>query len=339
MIAPADVPQPVSDPVRFGDLDFVYVELSVKCNLRCHFCDNEMRNLYRDLPVEQFRRIVDQLKPGTRLGLHGLGEPTLHRDLLEIVAYAKQRGLFVYFNTNHTVATDAQMQGFVDRGLDELRISMSAGTRESFAAYAGRDLFDDLVARVRRMVEIRGAARRPVLRLVFVLTRQNHGEFPIVARFADEVGVDELQVQTPLDWGKPLPEDAPGEFELDRDERAAVRRAIVAAADAVKRVKVILPFPREAPFDDTALQPGRCQWPFNATWITAAGEVTPCCNLHDSRQIRFGNAFTEPLAAIWLNEAYGEFRKTYRAGGTAACRSCPVHYGQFKTYTYEGNRD
>jgi radical SAM protein with 4Fe4S-binding SPASM domain len=324
--------------LRFEDLDFVYVELTVKCNLRCHFCDNEMRNLYRDMPAPQFRRIVDQLKPGTRLGLHGLGEPTLHKELLELIGYAKQRDLYVYFNTNHTVTTDAQMQGFVDRGLDELRISMSAGTREGFAAYAGKDLFADLTARVRRMVEIRGRGRRPLLRLVFVLTRQSRDEFPRVVRFADEVGVDELQVQTHLDWGKPpTPDEPPGGLALDEDELSAARRIVVDATATVTRVKVILPFPKEGPVFDSTVRPGHCQWPFNATWITADGEVTPCCNLHDPRQIRFGNAFTEPLATVWLNDAYREFRVRYRADAVTACHTCPVHWGRFKSYTYGGD--
>ena len=81
--------------------------------------------------------------------------------------------------------------------------------------------------------------------------------------------------------------------------------------------------------------PGRCQWPFNATWITADGHVTPCCNLHDPRQINFGNAFGETLEQIWLNEAYQGFRARYRTNSVDWCRECPVNYGRFKSYTYD----
>jgi MoaA/NifB/PqqE/SkfB family radical SAM enzyme len=322
------------DP-RFAELGFVYVELTVKCNLRCHFCDNEMRNLYRDMPADRFRAIVDQLKPGTHLGLHGLGEPTLHKELVPLVRHAKERGLYVYFNTNHTVATDAQMQGLVDAGLDEMRISMSAGTREGFAAYSGKDLFDALIDRTRRMVEIRGDARRPLLRLIFVLTRASQGEFPRVVALADELGVDELQLQTHLDWGKPpTADEPPGGLGLTVAEVEAMRPAIVAAAASARRVRVVLPFRATGPIADGA-QPGRCQWPFNATWITADGAVTPCCNLHDPRQIRLGDAFRDRLDEIWLGPSYEEFRADYRANSVEACRSCPVHYGQFKSYRYE----
>ncbi len=192
------------------DLDHVYVELTVKCNLVCTFCDNSMRNLYRDIPPERFREIVDQLKPGTRIGLHGLGEPTLHKKLIELIAYAKKSQMYVYFNSNHTVTREEQMRGFVEHGLDELRISMSAGSRRSFHEYAGKDLFDELIGRARRMVEIRGDKQKPLLRAIFVLTKENYRDLPTVAENAEDIGFDELQVQALLDWGKE--ENAGGGF-------------------------------------------------------------------------------------------------------------------------------
>ncbi len=69
-------------------------------------------------------------------------------------------------------------------------------------------------------------------------------------------------------------------------------------------------------------------------WITSDGHVTPCCNLHDPRQISLGDAFEDRLEDIWHSRSYSDFRSDYRADKVEACRSCPVHYGQFKTYTY-----
>src|SRR5262249_33388512 len=254
--------QPPAPPeeLTFDHLEFAYVELTVKCNLRCHFCDNSMRNLYRDMPAAQFRRIVDQLRPGTRLGLHGLGEPTLHKDLRELVGYAKSHGLYVYFNSNHTVTTEEQMQALRALQLDELRISMSAGSSEAFAAYSGRDLFDALVMRTRRMVALRGARPKPRLRLVFVLPQQSWKEFPAVLRLADDSGVDELQVQSFLNWGKQrLPDEPPEGCALEDAELARARSTVLDAVATARRVHVILPFPQDPAAAEPPLEPGRCQ--------------------------------------------------------------------------------
>jgi len=326
-----------SGSLNFAALKYVYVELTVKCNRKGHFCDNSMRSLYRDMPDNRFRDIVDQLQPGTKLALHGLGEPTLHRGLVDLIGYAKARGLYVYFNTNFTVATDDQMKGFVEHQLDELRISMSAGSREAFQSYAGRDLHRQLLERARRMVAIRGTSRKPLLRAVFVLTRQSFSEFPAVIRNVEEIGLDELQVQTFLDWGKPqMPDEPPDGCALEERERREVRAFMGAAAKTATRVRVILPFPADGtlPEAEVDVRPGRCQWPFDAIWITADGHVTPCCNLHDPRQVTLGNAFERPVSEIWLGDSYRNFRDKYRCNEVEACRTCPINYGQFKSYTY-----
>ena len=112
-----------------------------------------------------------------------------------------------------------------------------------------------------------------------------------------------------------------------------MRTSVLGVVTAARRVRVLLPFGPESADEEPT--PGRCQWPFNATWVTADGFVTPCCNLHDPRQLSFGNAFEKPLGDIWLGEAYQTFRTQYRANQVDACRKCPVHYGRFKTYTYE----
>lgn len=322
------------DPA-FENLEHVYIELTVKCNLACTFCDNSMRNLYRDIPPERFRSIVDQLKPGTRIGLHGLGEPTLHKQVVDLVAYAKKKGMYVYFNSNHTVTREEQMRGFVDHELDELRISMSAGTKESFLGYAGRDLFDELLQRARRMVEIRGDKPKPLLRAIFVLTAHNYHEFPLVVRNAEQIGFDELQVQALLDWGKEDPDEA-GDTVSDappRERMQEVRDTVTKAASEATRIRIVLPAFLQNETEESRVS-GSCRWPFNAMWITSDGNVTPCCNLHDPRQITLGHAFEKSLEDIWLGPDYRAFRTRYRADKVDACRSCPVHYGQFKTYTY-----
>lgn len=330
---------PTPLPTSLSELQFVYIELTVKCNLRCHFCDNDMRNLYKDMPPERFEEIIDQLKPGTRIGLHGLGEPTLHKGLLQMIGWAKERGLYVYFNSNHTVTSEEQMRGFVDLGLDELRISMSAGSRESYQAYSAKDLFNNLVERTYKMVKIRGNATKPRLRIVFVLTEHSYKEFPEVLRIAEHSGVDELQVQSFLNWGKALPSAVPGglkDIAVRDHDLVMARQTIVQAARTARRVRVILPFPLEDHIpDETPGAAGQCQWPFNAIWITADGHATPCCNIHDHRQMDLGNVFEQPLEYVWLADKYTQFRADYQRNDVTICQSCPVNYGVFKTYTYE----
>jgi len=236
------------------------------------------------------------------------------------------------------MTTSEQMLGYVEKGMDEVRISMSAGSRKGYMEYSGRDLYEKLLEQIRRMIEIRGGHPKPLLRIVFVLTQQNYREFPLLLRQAEEIGVDELQVQVLLNWGRGrLLDKAERGCALGEDEFEQARTTMIGAAEHASRVRVILPFSMDRTDQSWRKrgEPGQCQWPFNATWITANGHVTPCCNLHDPRQINLGNAFKSPLRNIWVGEAYEAFRAKYRADAIEACRFCQINYGRFKSYAYE----
>jgi MoaA/NifB/PqqE/SkfB family radical SAM enzyme len=111
---------------------------------------------------ERFRSIVDQLPNLKRAVLHGVGEPMLVKALPKMVRYLSERNVYVLFNTNGTVLNERSGRALIAAGLDELRVSLGAATRESFKAVRGKDYFDRILANVRRfrmMQEREGAAR------------------------------------------------------------------------------------------------------------------------------------------------------------------------------------
>ena len=95
-------------------------------NLRCHFCDNGMRNLYRDIPPERFRRSSSSSSPGPARPPR-LGEPTSAQGARRSDRLCQGAGSLRLLQFEYTVTTDDQMRGFVEQELDELRITMSAG--------------------------------------------------------------------------------------------------------------------------------------------------------------------------------------------------------------------
>lgn len=330
----ADPDNPTPD---FSKLDFVYIELTVNCNLRCRFCDNTVRSLYRDLRMEEFTKIVDQLAPGKTIGLHGLGEPTMNKSLVSMISYAKRRRHYVYFSTNHTITTDEQMYGFCEQGLDEIRISLSASTPGSYAAYTGQDLFGKVLELTKQMVKIRATVAKPKISIAFVLTRSNLEDFQPVIRLAEKLGVDEVQLQLYQDWGKPSSRGAPpGGYRFSESEWREAGELLADVAYSAKTVRVVIPrFLEDASRPIWNSEPGQCFWPERAMWITSNGRVAPCFNLHDPRDTRLGLALKESLPDIWGGAKFEKFRKQYRCGEVEACKTCPGHYGAFFTSQIE----
>ena len=64
------------------------------------------------------------------------------------------------------------------------------------------------------------------------------------------------------------------------------------------------------------------------SYVTVEGDVTPCCNYYDSREIKLGNVFEESIEDIWNGEAYQALRRTLAQGELPdICRSsgsCPI---------------
>jgi molybdenum cofactor biosynthesis enzyme MoaA len=90
-----------------------------------------------DMDWDTFRSIADQLPDLKRAVLHGVGEPMLVKMLPKMVRYLAERNVYVLFNTNGTVLNERSGRALIAAGLDELRISLDAATREAFKAVRG----------------------------------------------------------------------------------------------------------------------------------------------------------------------------------------------------------
>jgi len=96
---------------RLHTIGCVAVEITQKCNLDCTLCYlSEHSQSVADIPIEEvFRRLDDVLHhygPGTHVQITG-GDPTLrkHSELVEIVRYAHNLGLYTALFTNGISAT------------------------------------------------------------------------------------------------------------------------------------------------------------------------------------------------------------------------------------------
>lgn len=115
-------------PVRFRR---VTIEVTTWCNLDCPGClrTNELaagRWRNRNMPVETFSRIVENIPPSDMLVMHGVGEPTLHPDYLELISIARRSGKFdrIHCNTNAMARDEQYYLQMVLNGLNSFSVSV-----------------------------------------------------------------------------------------------------------------------------------------------------------------------------------------------------------------------
>jgi len=313
----------------------LYLETTNRCDSKCQTCTRTFNTLEppKDLTLAELRGIVDQFPVLDRVVLHGIGEPLLNRELFEMIAYLKGKGATVLFNSDAITLTPSRAHRVIESGLDEYRVSMDAATRETYRAIRGVDRFDRVVGNVHALVELQRSLDRatPRVSLWFTAMRINLHELPDFVRLAAGIGVPEVYVQRLVFYGQGL---AVHEQSLhgslrEREERLIeeAEREARAAGVAFKASGMTTPVESLKGTEPSRRPWSGCQRPWTLSYVTANGNVLPCCIspwvAKDYQGLALGNAFQERFAEIWNGERYQRFRTDFESEiPPDPCRGC-----------------
>lgn len=135
------------------------VELSNSCNHECVFCYNpEMKRKTSSLNIEKFVGFVKQsAKEGLEeIGLYATGEPFMTKNLDSFIRIAKENGIRrVYITSNGALASIDKVIKCIDAGLDSIKFSINAGTRESYKIIHGFDDFEKVISNLKKIYEFK----------------------------------------------------------------------------------------------------------------------------------------------------------------------------------------
>jgi len=320
----------------------LYLESTNRCNLRCRGCI-----LYRgsweperDLSLKDVCMIADQLPDLEEIFLHGIGEPLLNRALFEIIGYLKGRDVCVRFNSNGILLDDQRQQGLIRTGLDELRISLDAASAQGYRKIRDSDKFEQIIENLRSFIGLQKRQRvsHPKLSLWFLATRENISELPDFIKLAAVIGIKETYLQRLVyfqdDGGYGLAKNSMTLQDstdglsalIEQSQDAAAKLGIQFKASGLSRPSESLQGQAAAGLPWT-----RCLRPSTLMYITANGNVLPCCispfSTVDYASIILGNVFKDSLAEIWSGSGYGHFRKQHQTETPPkCCRGCGVYW-------------
>ena len=316
----------------------LYIEVTNRCNSLCETCVRTFmtREPLRDLTLDEFRGLVNQVPGLERTVLHGVGEPLLNRSLVDMIAYLKGRTNppQVLFNSNAILLTPEIQESLIDVGLDEYRISTDAANRELYTRIRGVDGFDHMVENVQTFAQrIQQLAQGPKLSLWFTAIYENVGELPDLVRLAHRLGVSEVYVQRMVYYGEGMARQQQSVF---RTMQAAEKELLVEAEALAKELAIRFrasgaTSPRNSLLsDDGNRKPwSQCRRPTSLMYISANGNVLPCClspyTTRDYEGLVLGNAFQSTLAEIWEGTAYQRFRTVLQSDTPwESCDRCGV---------------
>jgi len=188
------------------------IESTNVCNLYCPFCATTFKNWgpYKKGFIDSslFKRVIDEgvTNELCSIKLSFRGEPLLHPNLAQMVAYAKKKGIIdIYFNTNATLLNEEKINQLIDSGLDRISISFEGIDKQVYEKYRVGARYEDVVKNIENLRHIRDkrSMSHPQIRVQTVLLPELRDEFSEYVKFweniADEVAYLDARCERPED--------------------------------------------------------------------------------------------------------------------------------------------
>ncbi len=270
--------------------DYIQFYPTVRCNLRCDFCFNSALSAMDDMPIGVFRRMIAGLAAadvGT-IDIMG-GEPTLHRELLQMIECAHRKGMGINISSN---GSDPATLAEIMRRFPGVSVGISVNDRQTLQKLEGF---------IRK--------HRPVVKTVFRMTVEQELIDGIIAL---RPRAYYLLYRDAMD-GPGLDESLP--FDRFVEEVRGRQGESVGMVFCSGFQPDLATYPQ--------LLKARCPAGTTKLGILPDGSVYPCNLFFGRESYRLGNILTDPFERIWQHEALAFFR-TF-TGNRCTRSSCSLH--------------
>ncbi len=248
-------------------------ELTYRCNLKCIYCHNPVNKSHfnNELTTNQWKAIISEANDlGVVINEFTGGEPTLRRDLIELVDYSKKVGLYTKINTNGSTITDAFASKLYKSGLDAAQVGFP-----SFSEISHKEITEVDDALLNKRIEgVKNLRKYDILvYLNVVLTRFNHSDIEDITRFAEQNEVSEVVFQPAFLFGRAAMHIRNGNnFLPTRKQMDLVQKRLSELTSS--RLNVKLASPNMFYYSG---KPMPCSWNKEGVIVvTPNGLITPC---------------------------------------------------------------
>ena len=285
-------------------------ELSSRCNERCIHCyiPNDKKNHGFDMPTDKVKSIIDEFAAmgGIHVTLSG-GEAFLHKDIIEIAKYCREKDLKISILSNLISLKDEQIKALKEVNLSLIQVSlysMDPEIHDFITTVKGS--FERTKASIEKLV----AADIPI-QISCPIMKANRIGYNKVLDYAKKLKVKAqtdyiMMARSDLDT-----ENLANRLSLEETEvllRDIIEHDIRYREDTLQQ----LPITDEIKFNfERFIKQPVCGVGYDNCCITANGDVYPCAGWQD---YVLGNVYKQSLKVIWEeSERVKELRKITQA--------------------------
>jgi len=184
------------------------IEPTNECNAKCYYCPRDITAKVKGvnfINFELYKSIIDQIKEHKliMLNLHKDGEPLLHKQLPEMIKYAKDKNAadIIHFNTNGTLLDKNIARRVLESGLDDMTISIDAAYEETYQRLKKLNGLEKLEEKIRNFIKLRDEMDAPTFIRVKIMEFEGVSKEEIETFQSRWKGVaDQVQVTGVHSW-------------------------------------------------------------------------------------------------------------------------------------------
>ncbi len=298
-----------------GNPVWLLLELTYKCPLKCAFCSNptDLDAHQNELTTAEWKTVIhDARKMGAmQIGFSG-GEPTLRKDLEELVTEANGLGYYTNLITSGIGLTRKRLENLKKAGLRHIQLGFQSSDPQTAHWLAGVDCYDRKINMAR---EIKALGFPMVLNVP--ISSLNIHQVPEIIDLAADIGVEYLELANVQYYNWAL---------VNRDQLMPTREALETAEAQVAearrklgdRMTIFFVIP-----DYYEGRPKACMNGWGSIHVTIApdGVVLPCSQARSLPGLGFPSVRDHDLGWIWHES---DSFNLYRGDSwmKEPCRSC-----------------
>ena len=299
----------------------IMLELNNHCNLHCTTCPREYQ--YGEdmdkgyISLNQAKEVVDELWPYLdSIGLTGMGETFLFRELKEIVDYikAKNKGIIISLSTNAMLPDFINMAEQVVNKVDTIQVSID-GLGNTYELIRKNASFNTLDKNLDKLATLCRNTETTIM-LNMVVTKENYQQMSDLIQYTQQKGIAYLNF-TLFNLGS-VTNIKPDYYEFYQSDTFLAE--LLKARETENQITDV----EVSHWDYKSKNEfQKCVFPWTHFYICWNGLVTPCCSKPFPKELNFGNVFENGVMTVLNSKHFQQFRKMWFDNQTPDfCRKC-----------------
>jgi len=273
------------------------------CTFKCGYCifqmDEKKRGFISDkvmMDLDLLKKSVDEMAAFSNkvkvLRFVGIGEPLLHKDIVEMIRYAVSKNVAnkVEIITNASLLTPEMSDALISAGLSRLVVSLQGASKEKYKKICNTDIdFEKFVSNLKYFFDHRGKTHLYLKIVDSALDGKDDEErfYKTFGNICDSLAIEHIvPIHSGVDYEKLL------------------------------RGKDMFQTQFGLPVGEMKI----CPQPFFTMQINPDGKVVPCYSFEYPEIL--GNVNEESVVEIWNGEKFRRFRRKMLDGFRGASKNC-----------------